>query len=326
MGQDHMDRILVATPLYGAASEHVFRGGLSICTMRPILWERSASRKLWSKSQEEAVSGVARWLSVSKEVNSWMTENPTDQAGYETVRRAMYAWQITRPTGCLNVYMKFVQTPEGFDCIGSSHPAEMKRPWIGRLASHSEDECARTFPSVYDGVSGAFDQKIVRLQNPILLMEHGLQTDHVYLSALMWVAGLDMLLMAGEKGAFVDRLIGLLGRDTHVFPPVLSPARQPSLTVGDAAEDLFELRNVVAHGSEIPATPFRQRFPIKDTNGNQINWQDFTYAQVLSEAALYLLAGCLRKVFEDGLVGEVETEANWKQRLKNGAEIAKRRA
>lgn len=76
-----MDRIVVATPLHGAPSERMFRDGLAIRALRPILWERSASRKLWSKSQEESVSGVPHWLSVSKDVDNWMMENPLDQAG-----------------------------------------------------------------------------------------------------------------------------------------------------------------------------------------------------------------------------------------------------
>jgi hypothetical protein len=130
----------------------------------------------------------------------------------------------------------------------------MKSTPMGRMAVLDEQAIKGTeddFAKVYQGINRAFDEEIVRLQNPILLLEHGLQTGHVYLSTLMWVMGLDMLFMAGGKGPFVGRAAGFLGAKTQVFPAVFEN-RQPTLTISEVLEDIYELRNSVAHGLEIP--------------------------------------------------------------------------
>src|SRR5208283_4587771 len=145
-------------------------------------------------------------------VQSWYL-NQSDESDdlYEKAHRGMYALQIICPSGGRNEYLKFRETPEGLDNIGSRHPAKMNSTLLGRMAVLDEEVLEDDFAKVYQGINRAFDEAIMRLQNPILLLEHGLQTGHVYLSTLMWVMGLDMLFMAGGKVPFVDRATGFLG-------------------------------------------------------------------------------------------------------------------
>ena len=59
--------------------------------------------------------------------------------------------------------------------------------------------------------------------------------------------------------------------------------------------DLYELRNLVAHGREIPKKPFREEYDILDINGDRINTSDCFYADVIMDAALSSLQGRFAK-------------------------------
>ncbi len=317
-----MDKIIVATPLPRTLAQPcTFSCGVTIRDIQPILWHLSVARKFMSDDEREYLSGKHDWLCVSKEVQHW-SEGGNEL--YEKARLAMYAVQILCPIGGRNAYFTFRETADGFDNIRSSHPAPMKDTLISRIAVLDEQVLRADFDKVYQGITRAFDQGIVRLQSPLILLEHGLQTNHVYLSMLMWVMGLDMLFMAGEKRPFVERLVGLLGAGSLVFPAVLFTNRQPRLTISEVAGDLYELRNIVAHGREIPAKPFREQHDIRDTDGERINFHDCFHAQVLMESALFLLAQSLRKVMLDDLIDLVKDEAQWKSKLKIDARLGSR--
>ena len=76
----------------------------------------------------------------------------------------------------------------------------------------------RRFDAVYQGIRRADKDKLVRVQNPVLLLEHGQQIGNAPLGNLMYVMGLDVLFMAGESANFVPRVAGFLGLDTLLFP------------------------------------------------------------------------------------------------------------
>jgi hypothetical protein len=116
-----------------------------------------------------------------------------------------------------------------------------------------------------------------------------------------------------------------LGGTAFVFPPVFSPARQPRPTVADLARDVYELRNKIAHGAEIPKNPFRLEHVLEDTKGQRVNWDTNVYAMTLQNAALFLLIGCLRKIFLSHVTDDVGNERNWKTRLKAFEGVARSR-
>jgi len=221
------------------------------------------------------------------------------------------------------MYLKFRETPEGFDNIGSHYPLQMKTTRMGRMAVLDEQTLENEFDKVYQGVNRAFDEMVVRLANPIVLLELGFQTAHPYLSTLVWVMGLDMLFMAGEKEVFVERVSGFLGASTWIFPVLLN--RQPALTVGEVLEDLFDLRNKVAHGQAIPEKPFLQKRDIADAGGARMNSEGYLYSQVLMDCALFLLAKSLRKIMLGKLIDVVKDEAKWKLKLKTDARLEQAR-
>ena len=224
----------------------------------------------------------------------------------------MYAHQIIHPSGCQNIYLAFHRKPEGYDFIGLCRPQQMNSTLVGRMTSAERRGLAVNFDVVHAGVSHAFSQKVVRLQNPILLLEQGLQTGNPTLAMLMFVMGLDVLFMAGDKVSFVTRAAGFLGLNSYVFPQVLSFDFQPLITVGEVAADLYDLRNLIAHGQEIPKHPFRQEYDVTRITGPGVAHLPCSYVDVLMEAGLFMLTGSLAKIFKDGLYADVGNATKWR--------------
>ena len=107
-----------------------------------------------------------------------------------------------------------------------------------------------------------------------------------------------------------------MGLDTLLFPPDSILHRQPKLTVRQILSDVYALRNIIAHGQEIPKTPYREAYGLISTTGEQINHDPLVYADVLLEASLFLLTGALRKLFSEGLYETFADPKKWKAQLK----------
>jgi hypothetical protein len=128
-------------------------------------------------------------------------------------------WEFNRVQGGYkNVFLKLQRTMDGYDNTGSEHPKRLCNTLLGRITRLEDQGLVGDFDAVYSGVRLAFNENIVRLQNPMLLLEHGMQICNPNLGALMFVMGLDVLFMAGETDSFMKRLGGFLGVDSYVFP------------------------------------------------------------------------------------------------------------
>lgn len=310
-----MPEVLVATPLKSSAVTHpyTFHDGISIRELTPILWDTSIAKTFISARECAELAGTRHWLCASKEV-----EHVYGNVGDDLYPQAMYAMsalQITCPSGSKNVFLKFAHTEQGYDNLGIKHPKELCSTLVGRITSAEDRGLAQDFEAVHSMVKRAFTEKLVRLQNPILLLEHGMQIGNVNLGALMFVMALDILMMAGKKAPFVERLGGFLGPQSYVFPDSLMH-RQPAVNVQDVLADLYEFRNIIAHGQEIPKSPYRQNCGLLDINGGRINHDDYYYAELMLESGLFLLTGSLHKIAAEGLFDDVRDEANWRIKLR----------
>lgn len=316
-----METILVGTPIpHKLGSENLaFPDGVTIGKIQNIQLDKSFLNQVMSGMDVDAISNWKVWLTVSEDIESGHNAPP----GYAKARWAMSSLQIIRPFGCKNVYMGFRKNQEGWTHLNYGfHPSEMKCPDIACMAYYDVEGIKKDFEKVYRGVSRAFDEKITRLENPIVLLELGLQANHIYLSTLMWVMALDMLFMAEKKIPFVERLTGFLGVDTLIFPPLFECEFQADLTVGSIATDLFQFRSIVAHGKLIPKKFLAQR-ELKNTNPEcSVHGEDlyqYSYSQILSASALYLLVRSLRKIMVEDLIDVVGDDKKWRQKLKAGA-------
>jgi hypothetical protein len=122
-------------------------------------------------------------------------------------------------------------------------------------------------------------------------------------------------MVAGESATFITRVGGFLGPDTLLFPPESMLQRQPSTTVRDVLRDVFALRNTVAHGQEIPKTPYREPHRLLSTHGEQINAIPYSYAELMLDASQFMLTTALHRILTEGLSDTFQNTKTWRQQL-----------
>lgn len=311
-----MPELLVATPLKYSDVSHgyAFVDGVSIRELSPILWDISIAKTFLSRHERDELLSVKYWLCVSKEVD-YVSPGAGEDL-YEQAQQAMSAFQIICPTGAKNIFLKFQHTTDGYDNLGSHRPKELNNTLLGRVVSPEQQGLETKFNAVYSGVRRAFTERIVRLQNPILLLGHGAQIGNVSLGALMFVMGLDVLFMAGETNVFTQRLGGFLGLDSFVFPPTSLVHMQPRTLVRDVLDNLYRFRNILAHGQEIPKQFFREKHDFVSTEGDRMNYDDYYGGELMLESGLFMLTAALRKIFVEGLVEDVKDLARWRGKMR----------
>ena len=309
-----MPEVMVATPLnYAAVGQpYVFADGIAIRELSPILWDISIVKGYVSEKDREDMAKTRYWLCASEEYD--FVYGDVGNELYAKARNAAWALQVICPSGAMHVFLKLQKTDKGYDNIGSSHPKALLSTLLGRITSLEHQGLQQHFDAVYSGIQRAFTEKLVRLQNPILLIEHGMQIGNANLGCLLFVMGLDMLFMAGDIDTFMKRLGGFLGLDSYIFPRIVN--RQPNTTVRDVLNELYDFRNIIAHGQEIPEKPYRQKSDLISTNRERINYDDYYRAELMLESSLFMLTTTLRRIFVEGLFDQVKDPAKWRTNMK----------
>jgi hypothetical protein len=167
-----MHEVLVATPLkYSAVSrQYEFADGISIRELSSIRWDVSIVKGFISEREREDLANTRYWLCAAKEYEHVFGDVGDEL--YDATHHAAMALQIICPIGAKHIFLKFQQTSESWDNIGSYHPKELCSTLLGRI-THLEHQGLTHFDAVYAGIRRAFAEKLVRLQNPVLLLEHG---------------------------------------------------------------------------------------------------------------------------------------------------------
>jgi hypothetical protein len=314
-----MPKFLVATPIKPNTinKEHFFSGGISIRNL-PRVSKASLAilRPVVPPKIIDHIADTPYWLAAEAE-----TEDPApahDDALYLKATNAARALQIVCPVGAKHVFIQFKAVGDDLEAMNAKIGTELHSTLVGRTAFLEDQPIDQTFDPIYTGILRAFDERIVRLQNPILLLEHGMQTCNPNLAALLFTMALDALVMAGESKPFVSRLGGFLRPDTFVFPQDSFMHRQPTTKVGDVLAPLYKFRSLIAHGQEISKQPYRQSHPLLDTNGAPVpdTHYPYTYTELMRESALFILTAALRKVFTEDLVNIVKCPRRWRAELK----------
>jgi hypothetical protein len=230
----------------------------------------------------------------------------------EIVRYTRLAIQLVAPVGC-NESTIVVSGSDGVSTI--SPPAMPSTPW-GRIAGYenvSLDEIRR----VVRGVNSILRFRVPRLINALNFLELGFSAQNPYISTFLWVSGLDAVLMAGTPQNFKQRLVNVLGENTFVLPKV-DPGGQPKYRVGEIAEDVYELRSKIAHGSLIPQK-FLTAARLENIGGQVIESYapPTQYLHILRECALFLLLGLLKKIFLEDTAKLLNRTTLWRAKLNN---------
>lgn len=313
-----MPEVLVATPLkYSSVTRaYEFADGICIRELSPILWDISIVKGLISERERQELANAKYWLCAKQDYD--YVHGDVGNELYGKALNAALALQVVCPSGAKHVLLKFQKTHNGYDNIGSKHPnpKQLCSTLLGRITALEQQGLERHFDDVYAGIQRAFTEKAVRLQNPVLLLEHGMQIGNTNLGALMFVMGLDILFMAGDIKNFMARAGGFLGLDALVFPPDSHVGRRPKTMVRDVLEDLFKFRNIIAHGQEIPVKPYRTKHELIGTNGERINTRDYYYAELMNESSLFMLTTALRRIFTENLYDDAADANRWREKMR----------
>jgi len=119
---------------------------------------------------------------------------------------------------------------------------------------------------------------------------------------LQWCSAIESIYTSHSRehqGSLVatSRIKWFLGAGTHIYAPgdISKLLKDPKITIDQIADDLYEMRNFIAHGDKIPdpyfTTTLRTGFngPVKKT-------------EVLLEAASFIVRTSLLKILRDGLI------------------------
>jgi hypothetical protein len=119
---------------------------------------------------------------------------------------------------------------------------------------------------------------------------------------LLWCSAIESIYTSHNrehKGSLVakSRIQWFLGEDTSIYDPgdISSLLQDPHITVGQVVDDLYDMRNYVAHGDRIPDSYFTQILRHGFNGGVK-------KLEVLLESASFIIRASLLKILRDHLL------------------------
>jgi hypothetical protein len=119
----------------------------------------------------------------------------------------------------------------------------------------------------------------------------------------LWCSAVEALFTSQapeHRGSLVaeERIKWFLGAGTSIYdagdiPDYIQP--QPNITVGEVVEELYTLRNCIAHGDKVPNEFFERKLR-QGVNG------ELSLVQVLIEALSFIIRKSLLRILRDGLL------------------------
>ncbi|MFZ0770361.1 MAG: hypothetical protein WCA49_04195 [Candidatus Sulfotelmatobacter sp.] len=119
---------------------------------------------------------------------------------------------------------------------------------------------------------------------------------------ILWCCAIESLFTShnlDHQGSLVakERIKWLLGEKTSIYAPgdISTLLPQPDVSVGEVLNDLYKVRNFIAHGDRIPDSSFST--PRRQTFGDSV-----VEFEVLLEAASFIIRSTLLKILREGLL------------------------
>jgi hypothetical protein len=301
-------------------SEQKVTEGMAVRRLDPI--ERQAveaSESLLDHHQIGEAPRDAYWLCYDFE-NCHPPDNiryrRRQEAAFKLMLHTMYAVQILAPIGAPNLFLLYGKTDDGLKLESSQRRQVFLETVWGRacpIPSSFGDEV----PVLLERVRHAFQKPVLRLQIPVWLLEQGMGAPDRHIRILLWATGLDGITRSGSTAAFAERLCELLGAESRIFPAD-GAGRQPRYRVADVVEDLYQLRNEMAHG-----LPFHEKFRktrgflADDGRPIAADFANYRYDHVLEECAIFLLSRALKEVLLRNCLFDVQTK-RWREQDSDG--------
>jgi len=142
-----------------------------------------------------------------------------------------------------------------------------------------------------------------KFRMPVSLYEAGHFQDRFWKNRFfLWSSAIEAIFISqtpdrehsGSKVAKA-RVMWFLGANTKIYAPgdVPSFTPQPEPTIADVIDDLYEVRNCIAHGDKVPDKFFAQ---------TSTGYENINRIVVLEEAASFIVRASLLKILRDNLL------------------------
>jgi hypothetical protein len=226
------------------------------------------------------------------------------EAIFRLLQHAVYAIQVLVPCGWPGMFLLYRRNSEGWIWEATERRQPLLATEWGRRSIVPATFAAEA-PVMLERVLDTFQKPVLRMQIPIWLLEQGMAAFDQHIRILLCATGLDSLTRASGQNVFRERLNGLLGPDTLIFPPDAA-GRQPRYRINDIAGHLYQLRNEMAHGLPFQAM-FHRKAGFLDVNSEPISaeFAKHRYDKVLEECAVFLLCRTLREVLLSRVVFDI---------------------
>ena len=144
-----------------------------------------------------------------------------------------------------------------------------------------------------------------KFRMPVSLYEAGHFQDREWKARFsLWTSAIEAIFTSQTKdrehsGSFVAkaRIKWFLGENTKIYAPGDVPSFMPAQdepTIGEVIDDLYEVRNCIAHGDKVPDKFFGN--PSFSDDGNKL--------MTLEEAASFIVRASLLRILTDGLLAD----------------------
>jgi hypothetical protein len=163
--------------------------------------------------------------------------------------------------------------------------------------------------SVAEEFIRAMNGQFWKFRIPLVLYESGHFAHHYWKGRYaLWCSALDAIYTTQPEfdkakpyehtGSLVAkaRIRWFLGEKTSIYAPgdIQTVDAEPSITIGEVLDDLYELRNAVVHGDRTPERFFKET---RIAYGQSVNRAD-----VLHEALSFIIRSSLLRILEDRLL------------------------
>jgi hypothetical protein len=264
---------------------------------------KSLDLELWSREylSKHDVAKVQGWKHalVHRYSEEEYLHSAPEAHSRELVHKMFVGLRVVRPSNVPFQYLHARVKPDGsFDPWGFSR-AEMRLTVCGcDTWATIRPVDAKLLVAITPSLLRAYETKCLPITRAVNVLEVGYNSRYLDVKQLLWVTGIEALFTSSTyNGAptVIRRLRHFLGSKTQIYNPVDFPRflSMPTLSLKDVLEDIYSVRNRLAHGEWVPEE-FMNR------PGHQGGTS--SYAEILLEATGIALRLALIRILRDSLL------------------------
>jgi len=228
------------------------------------------------------------------------------QRSEQLVRKVAACLRLIRPMRQSSTFMRGNIRNDGtFDMASWQSPANLTEvpevQVLFQLRNRDADDLRMYTPSFLKAMNGEF----WKFKMAVQFHELGHWADegeHLKARYLLWASAIESIYTShhvnhqGSKVA-TARIKWFLGENTSIYGPgeISDLLTDPHITIGSVVNDLYKIRNYIAHGDRIPDHYLRR--PVRDSFGGSVCVYD-----MLFEAQSCIIRTSLLKTLRDGLL------------------------